>query len=109
MEQKTKSITKQLAIAVFILISVTVLSLGIRYVRLSTHRACTIENSIAADQSTPTHPSNPENQPKQQQPLGVKAEPDYYPDDSYTIDYKHNSQYDDVSDWDEQAPSDDDS
>lgn len=109
MECNIKPITKQLIIAVSALVSVTVLSFGIRRIRLSTHRAGTIEKSVAANQSTPARPSNPENQPKQEQPLGVKAEPDYYPDDSYTIDYKHDSQYADVSDWDEQTPSDDDS
>jgi len=104
MEHNIKPLTKQLIIVVLALVSVTVLSFGIRRIRLGTHRAGTFENSVAADQYTPAHPSNPENQPKQEQSPGIKAEPDYYLDDSYTINYEHYPLYADVSDWDEQAP-----
>ena len=99
-----KPMTKQLAIAAFILTSVTVLSLGIRQVRLSAHRANTIESPIVADtgESTPTRPSDPENQP-----LYANAEPDNYPADSYTVDAESDPQYANASDSDEQVPSDD--
>jgi len=95
---KMKPITKQLAIAAFILASVTVLSFGIRKIRLSNHRANTIESPIVADT---------EDQPQPEQPLNTNAEPDYYPGDSYTVDDEQDSQYADASDWDEQVPSDD--
>jgi hypothetical protein len=82
MDKYMKPITKQLAIAAFILISVTVLSFGIRHVRFSAHRANTIESPVIAD-----------------------AEPDNYPDDSYTVDDEPDSQYADAPDSDEQAAS----
>ena len=104
-----KPITKQLAIAAFILTSVTVLSLGIRQVRLSAHRANTIESPVIADtgESTPARPSDPENQPQPEQSLGANAEPDHYPADSHTVDAEPDPQHANVSDWDEEAPSDD--
>lgn len=104
MEQNFKPMTKQLAIAEFILTSVAVLSLGIRQVRLSNHRANTIESPIVADtgESTPARPSDPENQP-----LYVNAEPDNYPADSLTVDAEPDQQYANASDSDKDAPSDD--
>ena len=105
-----KPITKQLAIAAFILTSVTVLSFGIRRVRLSAHRANTIESSIVADtgESTPSaRPSDPEDQPQPEQPLYVNAEPDNYPADSYAVDDEPDPQYANASDWDKEAPADD--
>jgi hypothetical protein len=98
---------KQPAIAALILISVTILSLGIRYVRLSANRANTIENSVTADteESTPyTRPSNPQNGPKSEQTLGANTEPNHYPKDSQTIDAKPNPQQADATDSDEDAP-----
>jgi hypothetical protein len=76
MEQNMKPMTKQLAIAAFILTSVTVLSLGIRQVRRSAHRANTIESPVIADtgESTPSaRPSDPEDQPRPEQPLHANA------------------------------------
>jgi hypothetical protein len=101
MEQKMKPMTKQLAIAAFILTSVTVLSLGIRQVRRSAHRADTGE-------STPSvRPSDTKDQLQPEQPLGADAEPDNYPADSLTVDDEPDPQYVNASDSDEQAPSDD--
>jgi hypothetical protein len=104
-----KPITKQLAIAAFILTSVTVLSFGIRRVRLSNHWANTIENSIVAGtgESAPARLSNPENQSQPEQSLGANAEPDNYPDDSGTDDTEPDPQYANASDSDKEAPSDD--
>jgi hypothetical protein len=110
MEQKMKPITKQLAIGVFILTLVTVLSFGIRQVRLSAHRANTIESPIVTDtgESIPSvRPSNPEDQSQPKQPLYVNAEPDNYPAGSYIVYDESDPQYADASDWDEDAPSDD--
>ena len=72
-----KPITKQLAVAVFILTLVTVVSLGIRQVRFSAHRANAIESPGIAD-----------------------TEPDPNPADSHTVDAKLEPQYTDTSDWD---------
>jgi len=77
MEQNFKPITKQLAIAAFILTLVTVLSFGIRQVRLSAHRANTIESPIVANtgESTPSaRSSDPENQPQPEQPINANGE-----------------------------------
>jgi len=92
-----KPITRQLTIAAFILASVTVLSLGIRQIRHSTYRADTGDARL----------SDTEDQSQPEQSLNADAEPDYYPDDSYTVDDEDDSQYDDVSDSYEQADSDD--
>jgi hypothetical protein len=109
MEQNMKPITKQLVIAAFILTSVTVLSLGIRQVRLSNHRANTIESPVIADtgESTPDRPSDPEDQPQPEQPLYVNAGPDNYPADSLTVDAEPDPRYADASESDKEAPSDD--
>lgn len=88
MEQNFKPITKQLAIAAFILTSVTVLSFSIRHIRLSAHRANTIESPIVADtgESAPfARPSDPEDQPQPEQSLNADTETYYYPPDSYTV------------------------
>jgi len=92
-----KPITRQLAIAALILALVTVLSFGIRKIRFSAHRADTGDARL----------SDTEDQSQPEQPLNADAEPDYYPDDSYTVDDEPDSQYADVPDSDEQAPSDD--
>ena len=68
MEQNFKPITKQLAIAAFILTLVTVLSFGIRQVRLSAHRADTGESTPSA------RSSDPENQPQPEQPINANGE-----------------------------------
>lgn len=94
-----KPITKQLVVAAFILISVTVLSLGIRQVRLGAHRAETRESTL----------SDPEDQLQSGQSLNTDVESGYYPDDSLTVDTESDPQYVNVSDFDEQAPSDDNS
>ena len=90
-----KPITRQLTIAAFILTSVTVLSLGIRQIRYSTYRADTGDARL----------SDTEGQSQPEQPLNADPEPDYYPDDSYTVDDEPDSQYADVPDSDEQAAS----
>jgi hypothetical protein len=72
-----KPITKQLAISVLILTLVTVLSLGIRQVRFSLHRANTIESPVIAD-----------------------TEPDHYQADLHTVDTEPEPQYAYASDWD---------
>ena len=96
-----KPITKQLIIGAFILVLVTFASFGIRQVRLGAYRA---DNG----QSTPSaRHSDSEDQNQPQQPLNAYTETDHYPADSNTVDDEHDSQYADVSDWDEQAPSDD--
>lgn len=101
MEQNFKLITKQLAIAAFILTSVTVLSLGIRQVRLSAYRADTGESTPSA------RPSNPEDHTRPGQSLNVDAKPDHYPADSHTVDAEPDPQHANASDWDEQVPPDD--
>ncbi len=96
-----KPITKQLAIAAFILALVTVLSFGIRQVRFSVYRA-------DSGQSTPSdRASDSEGQNQPQQPLNAYTETDHYPAGSYTIDDEHDSQYADASYWDEEMPTDD--
>jgi len=72
-----KLIIKQLVIAAFILVLVTVVSLGIRQVRSSIHRANSIESPVIAD-----------------------TEPDPNPADSHTVDAKLEPQYTDTSNWD---------
>jgi hypothetical protein len=84
MEQDFKPMTKELAIAALILTAVTVLSLGIRQVRLNAHRANTVESPVIAD-----------------------AEPDHYAADSHTVDAERDSQYANASDSAEEVPSDD--
>jgi len=105
-----KPMTKQLVIAAFILTSVTVLSFGIRQVRLSNHRSNTIESPIVADtgESAPsTRPSDSKDQPQPEQSLGANTEPDNYPADSYTVDDEPDPQYANASDSDEQVLPDD--
>ncbi|UCD58813.1 MAG: hypothetical protein JSV16_06820 [Candidatus Hydrogenedentota bacterium] len=96
-----KPITKQLIIAVFILTLVTALSFGIRRIRLGAYRADTGELIPSA------RPSDTEDKSQPEQSLNTDTEPDYYHDDSYTVDDEQDSQYADGSDWDEQAASDD--
>ncbi len=105
MEHNIKPITKQLAIAAFILISVTFLSFGIRYVRFGAQRVNRFENSIIADteKSTSVPPSDPKNQSQSEQSLGPKAEPDYYPEAPHIVDAEPEPQQADVSDSDEDA------
>ena len=96
-----KSITKQLLIAAFILTSVTVLSFGIRQVRLGAYRADTEDSTPSA------RSSNPEDQSHPKQSLNTDAEPDHSPADSLTVDTEPDPQFADVSDWDEETSSDD--
>jgi len=98
MEQNMKPIVKQLAIAAFILTSVTVLSFGIRQVRFSVHRAETGDFTPSA---------RPEDQLQPEQTLGADPEPDHYPADSYTVDAEPDPQYANALDWDEETPPDD--
>jgi hypothetical protein len=103
MEHNMKPITKQLAIAALILTSVAVLSLGIRQVRFSTHRANTIGSPVISDtgESTPSaRPSDPEDQPQPEQPLHANAEPDHYPADSHTVDDEPDPQHANASEDD---------
>jgi len=108
MGQNMKSVTKQLAIAAFILTLGTVASLGIRQVRLGNQRANTIEKPVVTDtgEATLAHPSGPENQPKFQQTLGVNTEPDHYPKDTYAVDAEPDPQHANAPDSDKDAPSD---
>ena len=78
-----KPITKQLIVSVFILTLVTVLSLGIRQVRFSAHRANTFES-----------------------PVITEAEPDHYPAESHKVDVEPEPQYANASDWDVDAEPD---
>lgn len=108
MERNMKSLIKQLAIAALILTSVTVLSFGIRQVRFSIYRAKYIENSIVAEAGKSTasaRSTNRKDQSQPRQPLGANAEPDYYPDDSYTVDVEPDPQHANASDSDKKAPS----
>ena len=73
-----KPMIKQLVIAVLVLTFVTVVSLGIRQVRFSVHRAKTIESPVTAD-----------------------PEPAAYPADSRTVEPE--PQYADAPDWDSAA------
>ncbi len=109
MEQNFKPMTKQLAIAAFILTSVTVLSLGIRQIRFSTHRANTLKSPVIADtgESTPVRPSYPEGQHQPRQPLGAGAEVDNYPADSLTVDVEPDPQHANASESDMEVLSDD--
>jgi hypothetical protein len=94
---------KQFVIAVFILISVTVLSLGIRYVRFSAHRANTIEKSVAANtrESTLARPSDYEEQIQSKQSFGVKTESGYYPEAPHAVNAEPEPQQANVSNPDE--------
>jgi hypothetical protein len=101
MVQNIKPITKQLLIATLILASIIVLSLGIRQVRFSTYRADITEPAPSA------RPSVTEDQHQPKNHLYTNAEPDYYPDDSYTIEGEYDSQHADVSNWDEEMSTGD--
>jgi hypothetical protein len=95
-----KPITKQLTIATFILASVTVLSFGIRHVRFSVYRADIVE-------STPSvRPSDLKDQSQPEKHLDVKAESEYYWEDSYIADTEPDPQDTKESFWDEQALAD---
>ena len=96
MEQNNKSLTKQLAIAVLVLILVTILSFGIRCIRFSALRANSIESSIIA---------NIEDQ--SQQLFYANTELDHYPDELYTVDNEPEPEYDNTPDWYKQDLSDD--
>lgn len=99
MEQNFKPITKQLTIATLILVSVTILSLGIRQVRFSKYRA---------DFSEPAPPvdlPDIESQPQPDKKLVAMAETNYYQEDSYAVDAEPDPDYTDESDWDKQAYS----
>ena len=79
-----KSITKQLIIGALVLTSVTILSLGIRQVRFSVHRARTVES-----------------------PVITEAEPDHNPADLHIVDTEPEPQYDDAPEPDEEMPPED--
>jgi hypothetical protein len=109
MEHNTKPIIKQLAIAAFILISVTILSFGIRYVRFSAYRANTIENPVGTGTGDTTPPArflDSENQPKSQQTLEANTEADHYPEDSHIVGAEPDPYRANPSDLDEDAPWD---
>jgi len=81
MKHIMKPITRQLAIAALILISVTVMSFGIRQVRFSIYRAKNIENSMIAEAGESTasaRSSDPKDQLQPKQSLGANTEPNYY-------------------------------
>jgi hypothetical protein len=98
MEQNIKPITKQLAIAIFMLALVIALSLGIRYVRFSVNLSNTTESPITA---------NLEDQFQPERPTYADTEPYHYPAEPYTIDYEPAPQYSEMPDRDEQKPSND--
>ena len=100
MQQKFKPITKQLIIAALILVSVTVLSFGIRQVRFHVHRADSGEPIPSARSSNITGQSKP------QKLLKVDAEPEYYCEDSYMADDDPDPKDTDESFWDEQELAD---
>jgi len=96
-----KPMTKQLALAAFILTSVTVLSFGIRQVRLSVHRANSIETPVIADtgESKPTPAAtNRKDSPQPEQLLHANAEPDHQPADSHIFDIEADPQQANASD-----------
>ena len=86
MEQKIKSITRQLAIAAFILISVTIFSLGIRHGRFGPQQAKTIEKFVIADdRDSATTPSTAiKKQSLSRQFRSANFEPDYLPEEPHT-------------------------
>ena len=79
-----KPITRQLIVAVFILALVTVVSLGIRQVRFSAHRAETVESLVTAE-----------------------AEPDPLPTESPAVDAEREPQYAKVAEPEVQEPVED--
>ena len=101
-----KPITKQLAIAAFILALVTVASLGIRQVRFSANRAKTVESPVIAE-ADPQYTSASE--PDEQEPSEdhSQAEPDHHPAESDTVDAEPDPQHASASEPDEQEPSED--
>jgi hypothetical protein len=105
-EQNMKPITKQLAIAAFILALVTVASLGIRQVRFSANRAKTVESPVIAE-ADPQYTSASE--PDEQEPSEdhSQAEPDHHPAESDTVDAEPDPQHASASEPDEQEPSED--
>jgi hypothetical protein len=100
MVQKFKPIIKQLLIAAIILVSVTVLSFGIRLVRFSIYQADTSEPTSSSRQSETEYYTQPE------QHLDVKAESEYDWEDSYIADTEHDPQDAKESFWDEQTLTD---
>ncbi|MHC4204551.1 MAG: hypothetical protein ACYSTT_07850 [Planctomycetota bacterium] len=94
-----KPITKQLIIAALILVSVTILSFGIRRVRFSIHRAHIVEHASSA------RPSDTEDDTKPEQQLDAMAETEYYWEDLYMADTEPDPQDTEESFWDEQAPA----
>ena len=95
MEHNIKPITKQLAISVLFLISVTVLSFGIREIRFSIHRLKNAENTIIhTDKKTSVNSSTAEEKSQSDRSFWANDERDYYPDDSYTT----GAEQDDYSD-----------
>jgi hypothetical protein len=84
MKHNIKPITKQLAISVLFLISVTVLSFGIREIRFSIHRLKTAESNIVdTGEKTSVNSSNTKEKSQSERSFWAGDEPDYYPDDSY--------------------------
>jgi hypothetical protein len=109
MEQKIKSITRQLAIAAFILISVTVLSFGIRWIRFNAQQVKTIEKFLVADDiDSGATPSTPvKNQSLSRQPSNTNFEPDFLPEELHTSEAEFESAHADELDSDKDAPLDD--
>ena len=101
MKQNIKPITKQLIIGAIILSSVTILSFGIRQARFSAYRADIVEPTPYA------RPSVIEDRHQPEQHIDTKAEPEYYQQDSYIVDDEHDSQYADVSGWNEEMSAGD--
>jgi len=95
-----RQIIKQLLIGAIILVLVTVLSFGIRQVRLSIYRADIAESTASA------RPSSIENQLQAKQPIYAEAETDYYTENLYIVDAEDDIQYTDEPFGDEQASAD---
>lgn len=114
-----KPITKQLAIAAFILTLVTALSFGIRQVRFSIHRARTVESADTGETSTSARSSNTQEKSQSDPSSWANTEPDYYladsytagaerddySADSYTVDIEPDHQYAKASGSDKKVPS----
>jgi hypothetical protein len=94
-----KPITRQLVVAAFILTLVTVLSLSIRHVRFSAHRADTVESPVIDE-------TEPDRYVADSYAVDVEPEPQRANASDSDVDFEPDPQHDDVSDSDQEAPFD---
>ena len=94
-----KPITRQLIIGAFIMVLVTVASLGIRTVRFRIHRANTIESPVIADTEPDPNPANLNS-------VDVEPEPQYADASDWDVDDEPDLQHATSSDSDKETPSD---